>query len=184
MDAPGLHHVTNATTAMLAVDVLRQGGLEISERAVEVGFRRAVWPGRFQLVRRRPPVILDAAHNVSGARMLVRSLKALHLRDLVTVFGVLRDKDFGAMLSLLSGYSEKLVLTKPDSERALPLVKLREAARSLGLGFKATSSVEKAVRMAIDAAGSDRPVLVCGSLYALGEAMEALHYRPYRVKVC
>lgn len=184
VEAPGLHHAANAATALLAVDVLRQGGFDISDQAVDTGLRRAVWPGRFQLLRRRPPVICDAAHNVSGTRMLVRSLKALDIADMVTVFGVLRDKDFGAMLSLLSDYSERFVLTKPDSKRALPLVTLKGAARGLGLRFKAVGSVENAVKLALDICGPSRPVLVCGSLYALGEAMEALDYRPYRVKVC
>ena len=184
LEAPGLHHVANAATALLAVDVLRSGGFDISDEAVDAGLRRATWPGRFQVLRRRPPVICDAAHNVSGTRILVRSLKALGVADVVTVFGVLRDKDYSGMLSLLSGCSERFVLTKPDSKRALPLVRLKTAARRLGLGFKATASVETAVKIARGLCGTSRPMLICGSLYALGEAMEALDYRPYRVRVC
>jgi len=181
--APGLGHVTNAATALLAVDVMRLQGFKIDEQAVGAGLRRAVWPGRFQVVRRRPLVILDAAHNVSGTRLLVKSLKALGLTDLVIVFGVLRDKDYSAMLSLLSSRSERLVFTKPDSKRALPLAELKKAARGLGLHFDATASVAKAVRTALDIAGTGRPVLICGSLYSLGEAMQALGYKPYRVRV-
>ncbi len=184
LEAPGLHHVTNAATALLAVDILRGRGFDISDEAVGLGLRRAKWPGRFQVLRRRPLVICDAAHNVSGTRIMARSLKALGVADMVTVFAVLRDKDFSGMLSLLSGCSERFVLTKPNSERALPLVKLKAAARKLGLGFRATASVGKAVTMARDTCGTGKPMLICGSLYALGEAMEALDYKPYRVSVC
>ncbi len=184
LETPGLHHIANAATALLAVDVLRGRGFDISDEAVGAGLGRAKWPGRFQVLRRRPPVICDAAHNVSGTRILVRSLKALDMAGIVTVFGVLRDKDYGGMLSLLSGCSERFVLTKPDSKRALPLVRLKAAARELGLGFDATASVEKAVKIARGLCGTGRPMLICGSLYALGEAMEVLNYRPYRVRVC
>ena len=182
--APGLPHVVNAVTALLVVDVLRLGGLEVDGRAVDMGLRRAVWPGRLQVLRRRPLVICDAAHNVSGTRLLARSLRALHLKDMVTVFGVLRDKDYPAMLSLLSPRSERFVLTKPDSRRALPLVGLKAAARRLGLRHEATASVARAVEIALAISGACRPVLICGSLYALGEAMQALNYRPYRVRLC
>jgi dihydrofolate synthase/folylpolyglutamate synthase len=184
VEAAGLHHVANAATALLAVDVLKQRGLDIGQPAVEAGLRHAVWPGRFQILRRRPMVICDAAHNVSGTRLLARSLEALGIADVVTVFGVLRDKDFTSMLSMLSRHSDRFVLTKPDSPRALPLAKLKAAARGQGLRFDATASVARAVRIAIDIGRAGRPVLVCGSLYALGEAMKALNYRPYRVRVC
>jgi dihydrofolate synthase/folylpolyglutamate synthase len=184
LKTPGLHHVANAATALLAVDVLRSKGFEISDEAVDEGLKRAVWPGRFQVLRRRPLTICDAAHNVSGTRILVKSLEAMGMSDMVTVFGVLRDKDYARMLSLLSASSTRFVLTRPVSDRALPLVKLEGAARKLGLRFRATASVDRAVEVAAGRYGGGRPILICGSLYALGEAMAALGYRPYRVRVC
>jgi dihydrofolate synthase/folylpolyglutamate synthase len=184
LEAPGLHHMANAATALLAVDVLRDAGYDLSDEAVDTGLRKAVWPGRFHLLRKRPPVICDAAHNVSGTRILVRSLRALGVGNVTTVFGVLRDKDFGKMLPLLAGCSERFVLTKPDSGRALPLVRLKDTARLLGLRSSATASVERAVKAALEICGRTKPMLICGSLYALGEAMKALDYRPYRVRVC
>jgi dihydrofolate synthase/folylpolyglutamate synthase len=184
IEAAGLHHITNAATAMLTVEILRDRGFQIKEEYVQRGFRRAQWPGRFHVLRRRPLVLCDAAHNVSGTRLLVESLEALNLKRNVTVFAVLRDKDYRKMLSLLAGCSESFVLTKPDSPRALPVVKLKAAARDLGLRFRATASVAKAVEIARDHCGNGRSVLICGSLYALGEAMAALGYKPYRASVC
>jgi dihydrofolate synthase/folylpolyglutamate synthase len=182
--SPGLHHIANAATAMLAVEVLRDRGFDIDDEALRAGFRRADWPGRLQVLRRSPLVICDAAHNVSGTRMLVRSLLALGLRRNVTVFAVLRDKDYRRMLGLLAGCSERFVLTKPESERALPLAGLKAAARGMGLRFRSTASVRNAVEMAGDEVGNGRSMLICGSLYALGEAMGAVGYKPYRTRVC
>jgi dihydrofolate synthase/folylpolyglutamate synthase len=184
ISSPGLQHMMNAATALLAVEVLRDRGFLISDEAVTTGLRSANWPGRFHLLRRTPLVICDAAHNVSGTRLLARSLRELGLAGNVTVFAVLRDKDYRRMLSLLSGCSQSFVLTKPDSERALPLVSLKVAARELGLEFRSAASVGKAVKIAREVCGADKSMLICGSLYALGEAMQAFGYRPYRVRVC
>jgi dihydrofolate synthase/folylpolyglutamate synthase len=184
IEAPGLHHMANAATAKLAVEVLRDGGMAISDEAVRTGLRQARWPGRLQILRRKPLVICDAAHNVSGTKLLVKSLKALGLSETVTVFAVLRDKDYHRMLTLLSGCSGRFIFTKPDSKRALPLVRLKAAAGEIGLKFKASASVPTALGLARSECGKQKTMLICGSLYALGEAMEAFDYRPYRVKVC
>jgi dihydrofolate synthase/folylpolyglutamate synthase len=184
IESAGLHHIANAATAILAVEVLRERGFSISDEDLRIGLRRALWPGRFHVLRRRPLVICDAAHNVSGTRMLVKSLRNLNLNENVTVFGVLRDKDYRRMLALLAGCSESFVLTKPESPRALPLARLRAAARELGLRFKATGSVARAVEIARARCGVNRTMLISGSLYALGEAMVALGYKPHRTRVC
>jgi dihydrofolate synthase/folylpolyglutamate synthase len=184
IEAPGIHNLMNAATALLAVDVLRSRGLKLDDEAVRIGLRQARWPGRLHVLRKKPLIVCDAAHNVSGTRLLVKSMRTIGLEHNTTVFAVLRDKDYQRMLSLLSACSDRFVLTKPDSKRALPLVRLKAAARSPGLAFRATSSVRKAVEIAREQCGTAGSILICGSLYALGEAMEALDYRPYRVKVC
>ena len=129
-------------------------------------------------------MICDAAHNVSGIRVLTKTLKDIGFRSDVTVFGVLRDKDYGKMMSLLRRCSDRFVLTKPASPRALPLYRLKAAARDLGVMFDSDSSVENAVGDGIRRTFPGGRVLVCGSLYALGEAMEAVGFRPYLASVC
>ena len=182
--SPGLHQAANAATALLTAEVLREQGLRIGKKAVLDGLREAFWPGRFQVLSRRPLVILDAAHNTAGARALSKTLRAIGIRSDVTVFGALRDKDYGKMLKALSGVSANFVLTKPASNRALPVARLKEAARDLGLKAGATASVARALEIARDRCGPDGTMLICGSLYMIGEAMDNLGYRPERVKVC
>jgi dihydrofolate synthase/folylpolyglutamate synthase len=182
--APGMHHIANAATAMLAVEVLRDRGFRIDEGALHTGFSKARWPGRLQVLKRRPLIICDAAHNVSGTRSLVKSLAALGLTRNVTVFGVLRDKDYRRMLDLLARCSDRFVLTSPESDRALPVERLEAAAREKGLAFSSAERVGRAVRMAEPVAEEGRSMLICGSLYALGEAMGAIGYKPYRAGVC
>jgi dihydrofolate synthase/folylpolyglutamate synthase len=100
------------------------------------------------------------------------------IRSDVTVFGVLRDKDYGKMLSALSGVSRTFVFTKPSSNRALPLSRLKVAGRDRGIGTRGLASVGQALDLALSRAERDGTVLVCGSIYTIGEAMQALGYRP------
>jgi dihydrofolate synthase/folylpolyglutamate synthase len=184
LKSPGLHHAANAATAVLAVEVLRERGFEIDDRSLREGLLAADWPGRLQVLRRRPLVICDAAHNVSGTRLLARSLEVLGLDGLVTVFGVLRDKEYREMLDLLAGSTSRFVLTRPDSDRALPFAGLESAARKLDVPFTTVPTVEGAVKRALKDVRPGGGVLICGSLYTLGEAMQALGYRPHRARVC
>ncbi len=181
---PGLHQITNAATAVLAAEVLNETCLPVDNGAIETGLNKALWPGRLQILRRRPLIVCDAAHNVSGARALRKALDAVGFRSDITVFAVLRDKDYPKMLSLLSGCSRSFVLTKPDSPRALPLSRLKAAARELGLSFKAFGKVERALDYAVGRVPTGGSILVCGSLYALGEVMQFLEFKPCVARVC
>jgi dihydrofolate synthase/folylpolyglutamate synthase len=182
--SPGVHQIANAAVATLAAEVLSERGLKIKDKAIETGLRRAFWPGRLQVLRRRPLVICDAAHNVSGARVLAESLRTIGFLGDITVFAVLRDKDYEEMLASLSACSREFVLTKPASPRALPLYKLKAAAKELGLRFKAFSSIGAALDHSLERSTRRGNILICGSLYALGEAMQFFGVRPYLAKVC
>jgi dihydrofolate synthase/folylpolyglutamate synthase len=181
----GAHQVANAAVAVLAAEVLKSEGVRITADSIEAGIENAFWPGRFQVMRKRPLVICDGAHNASGARSLAVGLRELGMARAVTVFGVLRDKNYARMLRTLSGRSAEFVLTKPVSPRALPIAKLAEEARRARLGFTSAGSVEKAVRIALERARRwGRPVVICGSLYAVGEAMQFFGFKPHGARLC
>jgi dihydrofolate synthase/folylpolyglutamate synthase len=188
----GSHQIENAAVAVLVAEVLREGGLKVSDPAIERGLARALWPGRVQVLRKRPLVICDGAHNVSGTRALARTLGELGLGRTLTVFGVLRDKHYDRMLGALSGVSERFIFTRPKWHRALPVKYLREAGGRLDLDFRVASRVDRALDLALAAGhggGPDRlaprpALLVCGSLYLVGEAMQFFGFQPHRVRLC
>jgi dihydrofolate synthase/folylpolyglutamate synthase len=184
----GRHQIENAALAVLTAEVLDRGGFAVSDRAIESGLERALWPGRIQVVRKRPLVICDGAHNASGVRALARTLGEVGVEKAVTVFGVLRDKNYRRMMALVAPRASRFILTKPDYPRALPLARLREAASDLGLDWRASARVGGALDLALkdvtrgDHAGS--PLLVCGSLYAVGEALQFFGFKPQAVRLC
>lgn len=184
----GEHQIDNAALAVLAAEVLSQSGLRIADAAIEQGLLAASWPGRFQVLRRRPLVICDGAHNASGVRTLVRNMDLLGLDEAVTVFGVLRDKSYDRMIALLAPRSGRFVFTRPAYHRALPVARLARTGRKAGLRFSAVAKSDKAIREALEAAGrggtGQGPVLICGSLYLVGEAMQFFGFKPHAVRLC
>lgn len=180
----GLHQIENASLAVLALEVARSQGLGISRSAIEEGVGNARWPGRLEVINRSPSILVDAAHNTSGVKALVETLHRIDFKPDIIVLGVLRDKDFKRMIKLLSTLTKRFVFTKPSSPRALPLRKLAEAANQIGLTYLTTSSVDKAVCQACSAASTDGKIIVCGSIYLIGDVMRVLGNHPCERRIC
>jgi len=181
---PGRHQAANASLAALCAEVLEERGISLPDRAIERGVEAAFWPGRLQVLAGDPPVVLDGAHNVSGAAMLAGSLRDMGVFPAITVFAVLRDKRYKAMLKHLAAVSRAFVFTKPDSDRALPVARLKEAARDLGIRGRGVGRVGRAVDLALGRLARGDVLLVCGSLFAVGEAMRHMGFEPHRVRLC
>ncbi len=160
------------TNALLAVAAARHLGA--GEPAVRAGLARARWPGRFQVLRGEPTLVLDGAHNPAGARALLASLRALFGAAPVTfVVGVSRDKDAAAILAALAPAARRLILTRAAHPRAAEPEALRAQAPP------SIPAVETAATVAAALALATRPpappvVCVAGSLFVVGEALAHL----------
>lgn len=156
------HH--QRTNAALACALLEASLLPLEPRHVEQGLARATWPGRLERIGE---VYLDGAHNPHAARALAHAMPTLlGGRPLRLVFGALQDKDAAAMLRELAPLAASVHFCAPDSPRAVP-------PRELALLWP--GAVHARVGEALQAArGEGGAVLVCGSLYLVGEARAAL----------
>ncbi len=134
-------------------------------------------PGRFEVVGREPTVVLDAAHNVDGARSCAATLAEEFLLggSLIVVAGFLGGRDPAEMLDALGARDAGFLLAcTPDSPRAVPAPAVAAAAEGLGIVAEAVSSVEDAVHRALALASVDDLILVTGSLYVVGPARTLL----------
>ncbi|MBI5166305.1 MAG: bifunctional folylpolyglutamate synthase/dihydrofolate synthase, partial [candidate division NC10 bacterium] len=121
----GEHQVANAAVAVALSEVLRRQGVKLDSETISSGLSRAEWPGRLQVLRHRPLVLLDGAHNPAGAKCLRAFLEEiLGGCRLLLVFGVLGDKDWKGMLAELGPLAYQVVLTRPDTPRAVEPEKL------------------------------------------------------------
>ena len=162
----GAHQLRNAAVVLETVQVLREKGWCIQERAVQQGLRQVQWPARFEILRRKPLYILDGGHNPQCAQALARNLADYLPGQRVTfLLGVLRDKDYRQILGLIAPYAEKLICVTPDSPRALTGAELAAAAREMGLAAESCDTIEDGVARS---AAEPGPVVAFGSLYLAG----------------
>jgi len=174
----GRHQVLNAATALLAAERLEARGLAVGPGAVRRGLAAARWPGRLQIVGRDPLTILDGAHNPAGAMALrdfLRDRRATYDR-LFLVFGVLRDKDWEGMLSVLGPLVYQVVLTRPEGDRAALPWDLAAADRFCAK-LDIREDVGEAIALARAAADPGDAVLITGSLFTVAAALRALGFR-------
>ena len=160
--------------AALAVAAARAIGAP--ERGVDLGLRTAVWPARYELVRGRPPIVLDGAHNDGSAEALARTLRRERAgRRLVVVIGVNRDKDARAVLRPLAAIASAIVATRSASPRA---AEPANVARATAAPVRIVADVSAAIAAARAEAGLDGLVCVTGSLALVGDARTALGLLP------
>jgi dihydrofolate synthase/folylpolyglutamate synthase len=171
----GVHQINNAAVVARSIEVLRQQGWRIPQRAVHAGLKKTRWPGRFQLVSRQPTIILDVAHNPAGAAALARSFKTVFPgRKAVLVFGVLERPDYDVMLERLKPITRRAVVCRPDYRRTAELEGVIWAAVNAGLDFDVRPKVADAVDRALNLVKPEGIVLICGSHFTIGEAIRRL----------
>jgi dihydrofolate synthase/folylpolyglutamate synthase len=166
----GRHQLTNAALALGTVELLGDKGFKVDERAVVEGLRKTHWEGRLELLQHNPMLLVDGAHNPAGAATLRRALKNdFSYRRLWLIFGVLGDKDYRAMVKRLFPLADKVILTRPDNDRALPLDVLLPTARAFHRNVEVFENPGDALQQALSKAGENDLVCVAGSLYLVGE---------------
>lgn len=128
----GEHQAANAAAALAAVEAFLGGAGELDAETVRQGFAQVDSPGRLEVVRTSPTVLVDAAHNVPGMAATVRAVgEAFRFTSLVGVLAVLGDKDARGMLEVLEPALAAVVVTQNGSPRALPVDALRGLAEEI-----------------------------------------------------
>ncbi len=163
----GLYQPHNAATVLTAVSMLNEQGLTIPSDAVRQGLATVCWPGRFEVLSRRPLVIFDGAHNAEGIAAAVESVRYYFAdRKVYVLTGVLQDKDYHAIAHSLAQVACRAFVLTPDNPRALAGETYAALLNSLGVAAEAYGSVAEAFAAARAAAEADGlPLLCLGSLY-------------------
>lgn len=171
----GMHQVENVALAVGLVELLSQQGIVVPITAIREGIRSVRWPGRFEVIRRNPYVVLDGAHDATGADALVAAVNAvLPGRRVILVFGMMRGHDAEAVASRLCSIADRVIVASCASSRAVDALELSQVSTRYSRSCTIRTPVAQALEEAISLAGGDDVVLVAGSLYVVGEAMMAL----------
>ena len=170
----GDYQPRNASLVLDAIDILRSGGLEISEDAVFQGLNEASWHARFEIIKDKPRIIFDGAHNLQGIEAAVRSIKRYFAdQRVIVISGVLRDKDYIKIASSISEVASSVYTITPDNPRALSAEEYANIFASSGVFATGCESIEKAISLAIAKANEENKTICClGSLYTYSQIIE------------
>lgn len=167
----GSYQPFNAANVLTAVDILNDYGMNISEDAIRRGLLSAKWPARFEMLSKEPVVIYDGAHNPEGIEAACASIKKYFADKKVFVLsGVMKDKDYNYIASMLSEVASRAFAVTPDNPRALDAKEYASVLCSKGIDAIAFDSLSDALKSAYDNAKAEGTALVClGSLYMYAE---------------
>ncbi|NOY97973.1 MAG: bifunctional folylpolyglutamate synthase/dihydrofolate synthase [Chloroflexi bacterium] len=172
----GSHQAENAAVAYAALQVFQREGLLLETAHIQKGFAQAKWPGRFEVVRSNPPLVLDSAHNRYSAGKLRQTLDEYFPEwPVILIFGASEDKNVADMLAELAPRLERVVLTQAEHPRALEPEKLLPLAEQAGVEAEAVTPVEAAVARALELAGQRALVLSAGSIFVTAAVRAVLN---------
>lgn len=164
----------NAVVAIEALRALRARGWQIPDSAIRQGLAQVRWPGRFELLRRDPPFLLDGSHNAHGMRATADSLRALFPGEkFVFLVSIMADKDADEMLRLLLPLAKGFVTVTAPSPRAIPASELAARIEALGGRAEPAGGIPAAVARVWELAAGG-PAAALGTLYFSGEVREAV----------
>jgi dihydrofolate synthase/folylpolyglutamate synthase len=169
----GRHQAENAATAVLGLESIESGGVTIDPPAVARALGEVRWPGRLEVVKRRPFVVLDGAHNVDSAKRLAQALKGTFSpRRMIVVVGLNADKDVAAFAgALVGGLGDvDVIATRAAIRRAAEPSVVAQAFADAGASVRTAPSVVTALEDALGEAGDADLICVTGSLYVVAEA--------------
>jgi dihydrofolate synthase / folylpolyglutamate synthase len=179
----GRYQSRNAAVALAAAETLEAVGMVISPSAFNEGIASAYWPGRMELVPGTPPLLLDGAHNPAGASALAEALQEYSYSRLLLVTGVCDDKDIGGIYEPLVPLVDGIYTVTPAIERALKDEDLSHFFHRRGIVSQSCGSVVAGICKARSEAAEGDLILVCGSLFVVGEVkawLEQVNYTGIR----
>jgi len=173
----GEHQANNLKAVILALESLKSKFNWTNENLIKGltnVYDNTGLIGRVEVMSLHPLIILDVAHNPASMNALVKLLTNCGYGDMKFdfIFAAMQDKDYSIMLNNFKPLCDKLILTKPKIDRAAEVNDIEASAKALGFSnIEIIPSIKTAVKYAID---SEKPIIICGSFYLAGEALEVL----------
>jgi dihydrofolate synthase / folylpolyglutamate synthase len=172
LDLPGVYQRKNILTALSSVRQLQQQGWKISEDHVQTALATSRQinglHGRWEVIHEHPTVVMDVGHNEDGVKQIVAQLKESSYNKLHVIIGMVKDKEIEKVLALLPTEAT-YYFTKAHIQRALPEADLHARASVFNLAGETFEDVNSAISTALQYAAKDDLILVCGSVFLVGE---------------
>jgi dihydrofolate synthase/folylpolyglutamate synthase len=171
----GRHQIVNATTALGAIEAFGGNGDRIRDETIYEGLRGVQWWGRLEVVRESPMVLLDGAHNPDAVKSLKEAItEEFPYERLLLALGIMNDKDYRRIISILVPLADMTILCKPRCERAAPPQVLLNEVKRIEKEGEIVEDVGEAVQYLLSMASERDLICITGSFYTIGEAKDYL----------
>jgi dihydrofolate synthase/folylpolyglutamate synthase len=170
----GEHQKLNAALAVATIEIL-QSQIPVSEKQIKTGLQNVNWPGRLQLIEKLndQKILLDGAHNVAGAEVLRDTIqKNFPATKRTLILGILQDKNWREICEILAPLAQKIFLVSVSSQRTANPNELADVCRAKNPA--AEIFAEKSLANALKKTSNEKFIVITGSLYLIGEALELL----------
>lgn len=173
----GIHQLCNA--ALATWTTLNLPGIKVGERQLRAGLKKTAWPGRLQIVRKRPLTILDVAHNPQGFNSVFEHLrKHFPGRNIFILIGLLKDKDYKKIADTIRRDVSKVGIIDNFSEKQLPTQKLRSVLEAMDTPNTVFHSIKDGYSHFSKEMGKDDLLVIIGSHYLAGEFFQKILPNP------
>ncbi|MBM3301581.1 MAG: hypothetical protein FJY85_16735, partial [Deltaproteobacteria bacterium] len=171
---PASYQIKNACMAIAVVEELVARGYTVPQDAICRGIEKTRFPGRFEVLRKRPDVIIDGAHTPEGLRLLKSAFRSLYpgVRPLL-LLGVLGDKNYELLVRIIAPAAKEVICVKPQGNRGLEPEVLASLIRSMGIPACSAPTIVGGFELLMDKASKDDVILATGSLYMIGPVRRA-----------
>jgi len=171
----GEYQAENAAVAFGILRSLQYRNHLVPDEAIRQGFRQVSWPGRFQVISQKPLILLDGAHNDYSAYRLKKSLESVFPdRSQILILGISANKDLAGIVNNLARDTKAVIVTKARHSRAAAPEAIRQELSRLGIAAIETERLETALDKARELTTDEDMIVVTGSLFLVGEALELL----------
>jgi dihydrofolate synthase/folylpolyglutamate synthase len=178
LDLPGIYQRKNLLTVLEACSVLNSTEIKINESAILNGLQKTKkltgLHGRWEIIHQHPTIVLDVGHNEDGMKQIVQQLELTDHHELHIILGMVKDKEIDNVVKLLPRYAH-YYFTQAQIPRALPAATIQLKAREQNLEGEVYPDVNTAMLAAKAKAQKDDLILVCGSVFLVGEVNTSIH---------
>ncbi|MBI4319008.1 MAG: bifunctional folylpolyglutamate synthase/dihydrofolate synthase [Chloroflexi bacterium] len=174
----GAHQALNAATAIAALDALRFHGIVLSPEAVCDGIASVRWPGRLEIIAKRPLLVVDGAHNADSMAKLCHALReSFRYRRLILILGTSVDKDIAGIAGEVAAVADHVVVTRSNHPRSAPVEVIAAELDKHTSTYSSSPDVVSALGAARRLTSPQDLICATGSLFIVAEVREAVASR-------
>ena len=170
----GVHQLKNISTALKVIDVIKEQ-FEISNESLFKGILKAYMPCRLEIIKTKPLIILDGAHNPDAAMCLKEFINTFFKgKNLLGIIGIFKDKDYNTVIKETAPLFNKILTVEPNNKRALPLKEVTEIVNLFNSNVKSFKDVSSAVKEAIKYSSNYDAIIAYGSFSIMKEIKDTV----------